>query len=617
MRVDSQQFQTIPNRGYDLKGLLVRYPTNYDPVNRTYTGIWDGTFTVGYTNNPAWCFYDLLTNNRYGLGDYLDGSQVDKWSLYAIGQYCDQMVSDGYGGTEPRFTCNLYLQSAAEAFKVVSDMATIFRGISYWASGTLTPVQDRPSDPIALFTNANVIDGAFSYSGSSIKNRHTVALVTWSDLSDFGRQKVEYVQDDDGIRKYGVVRTEITAMGCTSRGQAHRAGQHILYTEKAETETVTFKTGLDGLQIYPGAIISTSDLNRSGTRMGGRVLSGTASSIVLDSSFAINNSNAYKLSVMMPDGTMGTSNVTNGPGLTNTLTVSPAFASAPQSGTLFVIAANDLVPEVWRVLSVTESDKNVAEISCLKHDPNKYALIESGIQLPAIPISSIKSRPDAPTNLSVVTTSYQLSGDVLGLRAVVSWTGATSEYRIKWRKSITGTWNEKYVTQPTLDINSVDADAYDFEVRAVSPLGIESDATALSLTLTPTPIVLPDVTGLALETSFNVKNAKFIWNAVSGALSYDVQVLAGPTLALKRAFNIGDVRRYDYSVADMVADGGPWRQVSLKVRANGRFGAASANYAQVTAGNPQLAALNGISIDSSIRSAFLGAHHQLKMTSPA
>lgn len=269
IKIDAAQFQTIPRRGYDLKGIRVRVPTNYNPVTRVYTGIWDGTFKVAWSDNPAWCLYDLLINTRYGLGSYITG--IDKWTLYEIGKYCDGLVPSGFGGLEPRFTCNLYLQTREEAYTVVMNMASIFRGMAFWLMGQVTPTCDKPTEPTQVFTAANVIDGIFTYQGTSLRARHTVALVAWNDPEDMYRQKVEYVEDAEAIRRFGIVQTEIVAVGCTSRGQAHRVGKWLLYTEEHETETVTFRTGLEGAFVYPGAVILTQDSSRSGKRYGGRI----------------------------------------------------------------------------------------------------------------------------------------------------------------------------------------------------------------------------------------------------------------------------------------------------------------------------------------------------------
>ena len=301
MSIDAQQFGQIPARAYDVKLLRVQVPVNYDPLTRVYTGSWDGTFKTAWTDNPAWCLYDLLTNTRYGLGAFV-GTGVDKWSLYQIAQYCDELVPDGTGGQEPRFTCNVLIGSKAEAFKVVNDLASVFRGMVYWASGTITPVQDAPRDPVALFAPANVIDGQFNYSGSSSKVRHTACLVTWNDPADLCKQKVEYVEDRAGIERYGLVMTDVAAFGCTSRSQAHRVGKWLLYSERLQTDAVQFKAGMDAAVIHPGDIIKVADPGRAGVRFGGRVRSATTSAVTLDTRLSLIGGETYTLSTLKATG---------------------------------------------------------------------------------------------------------------------------------------------------------------------------------------------------------------------------------------------------------------------------------------------------------------------------
>jgi predicted phage tail protein len=269
--LDAKQFSQIPNRAYHIYGRVISVPSNYNPVTRVYTGTWDGSFLPAWSSNPAWVFYDLVTHPRYGLGQWIDAAKVNKWSLYQIAQYCDELVPDGKGGQEPRFTCNLYLQSRADAYKVLSDLSSVFRGMAYWAAGAIQVSADMPGDPEFVYTNANVVDGAFEYQGSDRKTRYTVALVTWNDLSDFGRAKVTYVADRDGIARYGVRETSFIAVGATSEGQAQRAGLWALYSSRLETEMVTFKVGLDGHLVAPGQLARIADARRTQNRQGGRV----------------------------------------------------------------------------------------------------------------------------------------------------------------------------------------------------------------------------------------------------------------------------------------------------------------------------------------------------------
>lgn len=309
--LDSDNFNSVPTRGYDVKGLKIKVPTNYNPENRVYSGEWDGTFKTAWSDNPAWVFYDLATEPRYGLGDNLSEQQIDKWYLYTIAKYCDELVPSGFKNSdgsiqyEPRFTCNIYLQSQQEAYKTLSDIASIFRGMQYWAAGQLMISADMPKDPIAQFSPSNVIDGIFNYSGSSSKTRHTAVKVTWNDPRDGYKQKIEYVEANgfstgyNPIDVHGVIQTEVIAIGCSSRGQANRVGRWLLYSELLETEVVTFKTGIEAAKVYPGAVIQTTDPFRGGERLGGRILDTDSTGIFLDGE--VTDGHPYYVSIVNPE----------------------------------------------------------------------------------------------------------------------------------------------------------------------------------------------------------------------------------------------------------------------------------------------------------------------------
>lgn len=421
--IDSQQFSQIPQRGYDLKLLRIQVPSNYDPDTRTYTGTWDGTFQIAWSDNPAWCFYDLITNDRYGLGEFVNVDQIDKWSLYAIGKYCDELVDDGFGGKEPRFTCNLYLQTQAEAFKVVQDMASIFRGLVYWSTGLITPIQDSPSDPVALYTNANIEGGKFSYQGSSQKARHTVALVTWNDPDDFYAQKKEYVEGDAAsIARYGYVPTSVVAMGCTSRGQAHRAGKWLLYSEANETETVTFRSGLDGTVVRPGQIMNIQDRDRAGARLGGRVAAATTTQVTVDQGFTKTPGVTYTLYVFLPNGSVGTSIVTDVTG--NVVTLSSALADVPATNAIWMVSSDLVALQQFRVITAVDVAGKI-EITGLKYNPSKYVQVEQGVILTETPVSLLTVVPDTPTAITIDESLYNTAGGVKVL-VTVAWNQVTN-----------------------------------------------------------------------------------------------------------------------------------------------------------------------------------------------
>src|SRR3990167_4791709 len=306
-KFSAEFFSQVPNRAYDARLLKVLIPSNYEPIAKNYdeSPAWDGTFAAAkqWTDNPAWCYYDLITNKRYGLGKFIDSSFVDKWTLYQIGKYCDTLVSDGEGNLEPRFTCNLIIASRDDAYKVVNDMASIFRAMTYYGAGTITAIQDSSKAPMYQFTNANVENGDFNYSSSSRRVRHTVGLVRYNDKKNFYKPAVEYVEDIDGIRKYGIREVDLTAFGCTSRGQAIRYGRWALLSETLETESVSFVVGTDGAYIRPGDIVQIFDANRHVSRYGGRTynIATNGSEVTLDSWVTgFLNTNTYKLSVLTP-----------------------------------------------------------------------------------------------------------------------------------------------------------------------------------------------------------------------------------------------------------------------------------------------------------------------------
>jgi len=512
MRFDASVFSGIPARSYDLKLLKVKVPSNYNPDTRVYTGTWDGTFTTAWTDNPAWCFYDLVTNARYGLGGYVDASQVDKWALYSIGQYCDELVDDGFGGTEPRFTCNLYLQSRAEAYKVVQDLASCFRSMAFWASGSLTLSQDAPTDPVALFTNANVIDGLFSYSGSSAKARHTVALVTWNDPADLYAQKVEYVEDQDAITRFGVVPTEVVAIGCTSRGQAHRVGRWLLYSERYESEVVSFQTGVEGAVARPGQVIKVADTSRAGVRLGGRVSSATTTAVTLDATVDFGAS-SWTLYAMLPDGTVGSAAVTGAAGAV--ISLATALPSAPQNGAQWILSASSVEAQTFRVLTVTEQEGGKVEISALRYDAQKYDAVENGLVLQPRDITDLTPIPDDPTDLVITEALYTYQAEVRSLLSI-GWANVqgASSYRVQWSKD-GGNFADAITTISDYELLDTTPGTYVVRVYAIGPTGKES-ATYATATINALGKTAPpsNVTGFTSIVDPNI-GVTLYWDRVA------------------------------------------------------------------------------------------------------
>lgn len=572
--IDAAQFDNVPSRAFDVKLLKVLVPSNYFPLTRKYTRdritgldtgieqIWDGSFYISWSDNPAWCWYDIVTSERYGLGKYIDPALVDKWGLYTIAKYCDQLVPDGFGGMEPRFTCNLYLQTREEAYNVVNAIASIFRGLAFWSGGSLTVTHDAPNDYKALFNSSNIIGGQFSYSGSSKRARHTVVLVTWNDPSKEYRQEIEYVEDWEGIARYGIIQTEIVAVGCTSRGQAHRVGRWLLYTEKSETEIIQFKTGLEGSHLYPGAIIMTQDYSRSGKRHGGRILSSTISSIEIDSDIQIENGKEYSLSVVLPDGSIETRQLSNTVGITNILTFNINLSNTPQPYSIWVVSVNDLVTELWRVVSLGESSKVELEITAVEYHEEKFDLVEFGIAFEPAQTTSINTISYPPSSLSAV--SYLNASN--GLDIIVSWTAAqgTKSSTILWRKD-----NENFesavVYGQNYTIKNASIGTYTIIVSTVNTLGTPSTNASLTYNVVSAAL-LPDVTGLALKQPFVDQYASFVWDELSSANAYLVQIEVSGVV--KREVTVS-TNWFNYHYADSLADGAgvPFRTFTLKVKA--------------------------------------------------
>lgn len=529
-KIDSKNFSNIPVRGYEIYGIKVQIPSNYNPLTRVYTGTWDGTFTTAWTDNPAWVFYDIINNSRYGLGDMIDATQIDKWSLYTIAQYCDEFVPDGFGGIEPRFTCNLYIQTREEAYRVVANMASIFRGVAYWSAGEIAVSQDAPSDPVQLFTPSNVVGGQFNYSGSSGKVRHTVVLVSWNDPQDGYRSRVEYVADDEAITRYGIVQTEIAAIGCTSRGQANRVGKWLIYSEINETETISFTAGLDTVFCGVGSVIKTQDPIRSGKRFGGRTLTGsTTTSIVIDSAVTIETGKTYELSVILPDGTIETKAVTNGVGSASTLTVSEAYSAIPLDYAIWVLAANDLIPESWRVVSMTEVEKSQIQITALAYDSRKYDAVEQDLILEPLQTSlTSAAQPEPVTNLTVTETLYLSGLSVVATKAIVSWNTSerASSYRLEYRIADGNPIVINGLTTNTYEIAPIQEGVYTFSVFAVNALGRRSQASTTTETIygkTTPPNDVNDFNMVALS-----GYAHLTW-----AQSTDLDVLVGGYMRIR------------------------------------------------------------------------------------
>ena len=417
VKFDSEYFSNIPTRTYDLLGLKVKVPSNYDTRTRQYTGIWDGTFKIDWTDNPAWVLYDVVTNKRYGLGGRLGEFGADKWALYQVAQYCDKLVPDGFGGQEPRFTCNVWLTEQRSAYQVINDICSIFRAMPVWNGQQLTVVMDRPADPVWTYTNANVDESGFSYTFSARKSRHNAIQVEYADKENSYEKAIEYVSDDESIRKNGLNVKKITAFGCTSRGQAHRTALWLLQTEKLETKTVTFTVGAEGLMHIPGDIIKVADTHYAGTNIGGRVLAVNGKTVTLDREITISG-NSY-LSYINANAKHQNIKIISVNGAEVTLDQPPVGLELYG---VWSLATQQVTSQLFKALSVKEEDKGKYTIMALQHEPQKEAIVDNGAKFEPVG-TSVLTTPQI-SNIGVAVNadgSVSVDSSVTGGNGIVKY----------------------------------------------------------------------------------------------------------------------------------------------------------------------------------------------------
>ena len=417
VKFDSEYFSNIPTRTYDLLGLKVKVPSNYDTRTRQYTGMWDGTFKIDWTDNPAWVLYDVVTNKRYGLGGRLGEFGADKWALYQVAQYCDQLVPDGFGGQEPRFTCNVWLTEQRSAYQVINDICSIFRAMPVWNGQQLTVVMDRPADPVWTYTNANVDESGFSYTFSARKSRHNAIQVEYADKENSYEKAIEYVSDDEEIRKNGLNVKKITAFGCTSRGQAHRTALWLLQTEKLETKTVTFTVGAEGLMHIPGDIIKVADTHYAGTNIGGRVLAVNGKTVTLDREITISG-NSY-LSYINANAKHQNIKIISVKGAEVTLDQPPLGLEIYG---VWSLTTQQVTSQLFKALSVKEESKGKYTIMALQHEPQKEAIVDNGAKFE--PVGTTVLTTPQISNIGVAVNadgSVSVDSSVTGGNGIVKY----------------------------------------------------------------------------------------------------------------------------------------------------------------------------------------------------
>ncbi|MBW8288998.1 DUF1983 domain-containing protein [Chromobacterium subtsugae] len=479
LKFDSRQFSRMPTVSALWQQLKCQVPSNYDPVARTYTGPWDGNFKPAVTSNPVWFLWTYCTDNRFGIN--IPAANMDRWGMYAIAQWCDQPVPDGYGGTEPRFQFHNFQQDTQDAWKVVSDIVSSFCGQAYWSAGGIRIVADMPGkQPVKHFNATNVIEGKFTYSSTPKNGRFTAASVAWTDPGDRYRRAVEYVEHGQGLLAYGLQQTAAVAMGAVTRGQARRCGRYILETAQRSIEMVVFKAAAYGADLQPGDLFATSDFHVTGARMGGRVGSVAGTVVKLDAPVTLQSGVTYTLEVTGPDGVPVRRGVVASPGTTDTLNIVSQYPAQPVAGATWVLIATNLQPDLWTCVSIKSADNGEFEISGLQYDPNKWAAIETGLRFDPAPTSSLPDPGAMPPVLALQLQEqpYLAPDSSRRVKLLVDWPSVVHPYlrgyRMTYRQN-GGNW----IVLPDqvsnhAEIMDVVPGSYDVRVSTVSVTGVVS-----------------------------------------------------------------------------------------------------------------------------------------------
>ncbi|HGV0520949.1 TPA: host specificity protein J [Escherichia coli] len=471
---DSSQFNgSIPQISCEPRGRVIRVPDTYDPETRTYSGTWTGAFKWAWTDNPAWIFYDLVVSDRFGLGNRLTAANIDKWTLYQVAQYCDQPVPDGKGGsgTEPRYTCNVYVQERNDAYTVLRDFAAIFRGMTYWGGDQIVALADMPRDVDYSYTRANVVNGRFTYSGSTTKTRYTTALVSWSDPGNAYADAMEPVFEQDLVARFGTNQLEMTAIGCTRQSEANRKGRWGILTNNKD-RVVSFDVGLDGNIPQPGYIIAVADELLSGKVMGGRISAVNGRVIKLDR--VADAAAGDRLILNLPSGASQSRTIqaVNG----ESVTVTTAYSETPQAEAVWVVESNELYAQQYRVVSVTDNDDGTFTITGAWHDPDKYARIDTGAIIDQRPVSVIPPGNQSPPD-NIVISSFSVVQQNISVETMrVSWDQAQNAiaYEAQWRRN-DGNWvNVPRSSTTSFDVPGIYAGRYLVRVRAINAAEISS-----------------------------------------------------------------------------------------------------------------------------------------------
>ena len=477
--IDRDQYTDTPTRTYHLRGLIVDVPDNYDPIARTYTGIWTGGFKSAWTNNPAWLFRALVKNTRYGLARRAGYIDVDDGSLYVLSQFCDQLVDDGYGGKEPRFTLNAYITEQSSARDILDKIAGMFRGIALWDGMRFSIMLDNPQDPVAAVTNASVVDGLFTYSSMKRSERFNAVVVSWTDPNNGWEQVKEYVSDDQMIDRYGYNETTLEAFGCTSRGQAFRAGKWLLETCKRETKKVTFKMARDAIAFMPGDVIEVMDNDYAATRLGGRIISHSGALITVDADVSSLAGGGDTMSLMGSNGKFTRYPIASVSGRIITLRTAPNWV---KDGTIFVISTGDVATRLFRVMGISEDENNsVYSISATLFDPNKQAIVDDGAVFETPNDTLNGYRVPNIENLRIINVNSET------VQVTATWQTATLTKKIVFELYVynsDGRVVAQYETdQFRYDFYGLDAGIYTLGVRGRNENGMKGAETQVSLVI--------------------------------------------------------------------------------------------------------------------------------------
>lgn len=477
--IDHDQYTDTPTRTYHLRGLIVDVPDNYDPEKRTYSGLWLGGFKQAYTNNPAWIFRYLVKNERFGLARHAGYIDVDDGALYTLSQYCDQLVDDGYGGLEPRMTLNAYITEQMSARDLLDNIAGMFRGIALWDGQRLTVMIDAPQDPIATITNANVVDGAFTRSSIARAECYNAVIVSWTDPENGWEQSKEYVADDELIARDGYNETTLEAFGCTSRGQAYRAGKWLIETAKREPSKFTFKMARDAIHFTPGDIIEILDNNRAGARLGGRIVANNGKVITVDKVDANYIAAGDTISLLDSDGKFKKHQITGVSGNKITLAAAPSWI---RNGTVFAVSTESAKPVLCRITSVAETENNsVYTIEAAQHDPNKQAIVDEGAIFEVNNDTLNHFRVPNIENLKVVN----IGSETVQCRA--TWETQTTTHRLTFEIRVYNAEGRVVASYETTNYRyefyGLDAGSYTLGIRGRNDTGMKGAESIVDLVI--------------------------------------------------------------------------------------------------------------------------------------